>query len=513
MEPGSKRKAALFVDFDNMFIGLQEDSPKAAEAFASDPARWIRWLEGGMAGAETVGHDGGGRTVLVRRCYLNPITFGRYRAYFTRSGFSVVDCPPLTAAGKNSADIVMVMDILDALDHDTRFDEFIVLSGDADFTPVFLRLRAYDRRTTALVSTPTAAAYRSACDLLIPEEIFVEKALGISGATERRQVAPDRGGVDIHVLIARRILEVLHSVDTPVSASSLPRVYREFPEFTPDSDWLGHRSLRAMTEAIVRTSPELKIEGNDQAWSVSLRSEEGEGVPGREKEVPEVSEISEVPAEAVFEFVRNLVADSSVPVQFALAAQRLIANFGPSLAESGWLGAGTFQRLMERGAGSGFAVTGVGGGYVLDPERHTRPEEDQEPARLQGLPEALADLIMRVHRLTDTPDISPLQYRMLFSEIAKELNEHGYDLVPTSKAVRDACAQAGESVSRAAVTFVLKGISVSGYRLSGAEAPHRPEDLAQAFHRNVLGLLEQARVELSAEEKELLVRWLLNPDS
>jgi uncharacterized LabA/DUF88 family protein len=54
----------------------------------------------------------------------------------------VVDCPPLTQRGKTSADVYMVMDVLDALEHKTEFDEFIILSSDADFTPVLLRLRA-----------------------------------------------------------------------------------------------------------------------------------------------------------------------------------------------------------------------------------------------------------------------------------------------------------------------------------------------------------------------------------
>lgn len=48
----------------------------------------------------------------------------------------MVDCPPLTASGKNSADIVMTLDIADAIGHLTRFDKFVLLSSDADFTPV-----------------------------------------------------------------------------------------------------------------------------------------------------------------------------------------------------------------------------------------------------------------------------------------------------------------------------------------------------------------------------------------
>ncbi len=41
-------KSALFVDFDNIYIGLSKSEPQAAERFASDPAHWLAWLEKGL---------------------------------------------------------------------------------------------------------------------------------------------------------------------------------------------------------------------------------------------------------------------------------------------------------------------------------------------------------------------------------------------------------------------------------------------------------------------------------
>jgi hypothetical protein len=119
------------------------------------------------------------RRILVRKCYLNPVTFGRYRGDYTRAAFTVVDCPPLTQRGKTSADVYMVMDVLDALEHKTEFDEFIILSSDADFTPVLLRPARFDRRTTILATNFAAATYKAACDLIVPYERFFEEALGI----------------------------------------------------------------------------------------------------------------------------------------------------------------------------------------------------------------------------------------------------------------------------------------------------------------------------------------------
>src|SRR5690606_40728393 len=93
---------------------------------------------------------------------MNSFPFVRH--HFLRAGFEVIDCPPLTAQLKNSADIRMVMDVRDIMNHETYYDEFIILSGDADFTPVLHRLRAHARRTVIFANDHTAAPYTAICD-------------------------------------------------------------------------------------------------------------------------------------------------------------------------------------------------------------------------------------------------------------------------------------------------------------------------------------------------------------
>ena len=66
---------------------------------------------------------------------------------------------------------------LDILGHPTRFDEVILLSADADYTPVMLRLRAHDRRTVIITSGPSARAFRAACDHVVGEDAFIDDAL------------------------------------------------------------------------------------------------------------------------------------------------------------------------------------------------------------------------------------------------------------------------------------------------------------------------------------------------
>ena len=164
-------KSALFVDFDNVYGGLHSLDPSEAEEMASEPWLWL-----GNLLEQTSGNIS--RDILVRRVYLNPAGrvskpdgtwryFSGVRPQLTKSGFEVIDCPSLTAAGKNAADIRIVMDILNYMTSNTRYDEFIIASSDADFTPLLYRLRAEDRRTVVVAAGQTSVAYREVADSVI----------------------------------------------------------------------------------------------------------------------------------------------------------------------------------------------------------------------------------------------------------------------------------------------------------------------------------------------------------
>jgi NYN domain len=247
-------RSGLFVDFDNVYIGLRNLDAQAAEKFAADPRPWLGWIEEGMPGREDprLG-DLGDRRVLIRRCYLNPVSFSQYRPMFTRAGFTVIDCPPLTTQGKTSTDIHMVMDILDTLHGYEHIGEYIVLSGDADFTPVLLRLRAHDKRTVVLPVGPAAAAFRASADRVLAENDFVDIALGVPPSeSEATEEEPDVGEettihdesfVDPDLLALREqlVAEVKRIVRAAPHSLRLARVAHEvrakFKTAIDDTDW------------------------------------------------------------------------------------------------------------------------------------------------------------------------------------------------------------------------------------------------------------------------------------
>ena len=162
-------RAAIFVDFDNVYTGLKMLEPAAAERFATDPGHWIAAIADAADGIE----GRSSKRFLIRNCYLNPAIYSKYRSFWTRAGFRVIDCPSLTQQGKSSTDINLVLDAVDVLASASHIDEFFIASADADFTSLVQRFRAADRRTTVIVAGAVAAAYREMADAVIQSYEFV----------------------------------------------------------------------------------------------------------------------------------------------------------------------------------------------------------------------------------------------------------------------------------------------------------------------------------------------------
>ncbi len=510
MTEQKRLKSALFVDFDNIYLGLRQLDEDAAEQFASNPAHWLKWLAEGMPGLSGPEElQNRQRDILIRQCYLNPRGFQQYRPFFTRSAFSVVDCPSLTSQGKNSADIYMVMDILDTLNHPTHFDEFIILSGDSDFMPVMLRLREYDRRTTILSAGPAAAAFIAAADLIISEDVFIEHALGVGGEEGRKGVNGSAATSTATPELLDSMAEKLYaeaSANGEILATDLPRLYRTFPEFRRDSNWLGFFSLRALTTHLTQRHPNLRITEGDP-WRVTVALPRKSGRTRRQvAEHSAQSGSEERLRKRILDLVRRLVGESSEPILMGRAAQEVIDQLGPKVIDSHWGGAGTFKNLLQSEDDLGYEIaTTPSPGYLYDPERHALPHDEESARKEAEMPPKLAAFAKRISQITGAPYLTPRQYAMLFTALAEDLKEHPYHLTSTSKAVRDRVIEQGVAISRANINNVLKGIAYAKHRFSKRDTP---QSLARIYRSYVLTRCEDAELELSREEKRMLREWI-----
>ncbi|MCB9507886.1 MAG: NYN domain-containing protein [Myxococcales bacterium] len=498
----TQKRSALFVDFDNIYIALRQVDPVAAEEFATNPTRWLAWLERYGESAAFEPEAPASRRVLLRNCYLNPKSFGRYRADFSRAAFRVVDCPPITRQGKTSTDIQVVMDVLDSLVHPTRFDEFILLSADADFTPLLQRLRLHDRRTVVVSIGPASPAYRNAADVVISEDEFVTLALG-GRFTAREREEPTVGEADADTLdtMADALVEATRE-EGALLPSALPRIYVRFAEFRGSTDWLGHWSLRGLTEALVARRPEaLAIDESGPQWSIALVA------PGEaQRPLSFPSSDHESLRATIFETVRELVVTSPSPVPMATAAQHVVDTLGRRVSASEWAGAGSFKALVGAAAEPGLQLAQLSPTkwVILDPERHEVPET----ADAVGGDTPAARLVRRVSRTTGVPALTPEQYTALFESLFALLGAGGFDLTETSKQLRDVLVERGVPISRTSLSFVLRGLIFSGHALGDPTAFPDATAVARAFRRQVATLCDDANLELTDEEEALLDSWI-----
>ncbi|GAB2581245.1 NYN domain-containing protein [Paractinoplanes abujensis] len=245
-------RAALYLDFDNVFGGLYRLDPEAAVQFASDPGGWLRRMS-------VTATSEAPRRWLVLRCYLNPagwvhhtdpsgeqtrLFFSKFRPWFVRAGFDVIDCPRYSGT-KNAADIRIVVDAVDALAADTRYDEFVIASGDSDMTPLLQRLRRSDRRTMIVSPADAAEAFTSIADHVLDSQQLLELVQGEPvelDEDEQFPVVPDQGETYESF---REVVSTEYAAATePLNMASLAaRLRSQLGQSITDSNWFGFGSF------------------------------------------------------------------------------------------------------------------------------------------------------------------------------------------------------------------------------------------------------------------------------
>lgn len=444
-------RCALFVDFDNVYIGLRRLDPEAAEAFATDPGHWLEELE---SAADSEGEFS--RRFLIRACYLNPSVFSRYRPNFTRAGFQVVDCPSLTQQGKSSADINLVLDAVDALSAPTRYEEFVIVSADADFTPLALRCRAADRRVTIITASPAASAYRAVADTVITADDLAELVTQTAATLDAVEAVP-------HV----------EPVAPPVSAASAVPV----------------------TAAPAASAASSAASSAPAASPVAAAAAPVADPPATLADVREAARSSLAARRAVLQRVRS--ADKPLPTgTVAQSAQKA----DPTLPGTGWAGTGGFLPWLAMAVPELGVASRPSPGYVWDPKRFG--EADLPGAVANTDPTALQ---RQVSSVTDTPGLSAANYRVLLTALAEDVRSTPFERAETSRRVRNACQEAGAAVGRSTVNFVISGVLYAGLQL-GPELTAR--DLAEAWADNVVGLCRGARMELTDGDVAAIRAWV-----
>jgi hypothetical protein len=491
MLPGSAGVflSALFIDFDNIYLSLKGRDEEAASRFSRNPGFWLgQVISGALIRLDHPNPPHMRRRIAVGRCYGNPVprrsgrdgqadpsSFAYVRHNFMRAGLEVVDCPHLTSQFKNSSDIRIACDVRDYRDHPTRFDEFIILSGDADFTPVLLSLRSHNRQTIIYANEYTSPYYKAFADGRVEEDDLIRALMqGEPALADESQFAP-----------------------------ALEHAARQAAPALPP------RQPATAAPALESGDAARKRRGPGDAAIQSL-----------------IEDFRVIGAE-ILDLVLDVVENSEKPVPLAYLADRAQKTLGhPKTIGTNWAGSGGFLNFLTQNLPETLRLSEKPPHFVYNPTKH-RLREELRPAEVQPIAAApsspaplrtveppqqhntgrLADLqrsITRIYEACQAPPLPPSEYQVLFTLIAAEVREKGFAPERTASAVVARAAEAGLKLAAKDVSFVINGVDEVDPWL---EHTRSPSAVARAYRDYVLSRCSQAGVNLTDDERQLIQVW------
>ena len=234
---GNDRKIALFIDLENIILGVREASYKKF----SINLVMERLLEKGK--------------IIVKRAYADWRRFEDYQRGFHEHAIELIEIPSRSISGKNSADIRMVVEVMDLSFQKGHVDTFVIMSGDSDFSPLVSKLKENDKYVIGLgVKNSTSDLLRDNCDEFIYYEDIVRETERTARVTSHvtSQVTSAPGGLQEKQAEGFRLLvDSIHALirdDHTVVWGSMVKqtICRKRPSFT--ESYYGYKGFSDMLE-------------------------------------------------------------------------------------------------------------------------------------------------------------------------------------------------------------------------------------------------------------------------
>lgn len=223
---------AVFVDFENLAIGARKSrlGPFKIELVLK------RLLEKGR--------------LVFRRAYCDWSDYRDEAREFHKHGIEVIDVPATRVSGKNSADIRMVVDAIDLCYAKQHIDQFALLSGDSDFSPLVSKLKENDKRVIACgVKASTSDLLIAAADEFIYYDDLVKAADAPRKRSRSRSQKPSKKDEGVE-----QVMEIIHSLERDydqVWGSMVKQtVRRVYPSF--NEQYFGYDSFAALLEDLAK---------------------------------------------------------------------------------------------------------------------------------------------------------------------------------------------------------------------------------------------------------------------
>src|ERR1700736_2348428 len=114
--------------------------------------------------------------IVVKKAYCDFERYKMFKRGLHEAAFELIEIPHVRQSGKNSADIRMVVDALDLCYTKGHVDNFVILSGDSDFSPLVSKLRENAKTVIGVgVKNSTSDLFINNCDEFIYYDDLVRK--------------------------------------------------------------------------------------------------------------------------------------------------------------------------------------------------------------------------------------------------------------------------------------------------------------------------------------------------
>jgi len=254
-DPNEDQRIALFIDFENLVTrtGLDPDN------FDLQPALDVL-LEKGK--------------VVFRRAYADWTRFAGATKRLHDHGVEMIDVPPSTRAGKNGADVRLVIDALELAYLREHIDTFVIASGDSDFCPLAAKLRENDRTVIDMaVKESTSPLFVKACDEFVYLRTGGHRRRGEpsrdnkGGAGPReKEKEPEKEKV-IPEVAREAAASILAKATAPVNPSAIKAaIVRREPDF--DEREYGFSSFSRLLEHMEKEGLLRREQGAKGQWYV-----------------------------------------------------------------------------------------------------------------------------------------------------------------------------------------------------------------------------------------------------
>lgn len=222
---------AVYCDFENVAIGSRE------AGYGEFDIRLVlqRLLDRG--------------SIIVKKAYADWDRFKSARRDLHEAGFELIEIPHISASGKNSADIRLVVDAIDLCYTKAHVDVFAVITGDSDFSPLVAKLRENGKTVLGLgVKKSTSNLLVDGCDEFIYyDDLVREQRKGQRKRAQARREPHEDRKLEAMELVVDVVDALLRDHETPLFGSMVKQTLkRKRPTFS--ERFHGYRNFSQLLE-------------------------------------------------------------------------------------------------------------------------------------------------------------------------------------------------------------------------------------------------------------------------